>query len=245
MRELFGKWFTPKLRSPDKNVRLRAIEKLANQRLLSEVAETDRDEDIRLTAVKKLTDRTILRKIAEHDSDLSVRAVAHEAMTGTSAISFLTERMRRGWPFSTGATAALGKIGGAQAIPHLIGALRSYSTRQDAAEALAKLGQMAIPAMLDAIEPPAYTNQFDYENNEGWKFAAVALGKVGDSRAIPALKKVVQQGSGDAWQNYREDGSGRFHLEYRNRWVVEEAKKLLLNPSNGTLHSGHQRCAEC
>jgi HEAT repeat protein len=150
-------------------------------------------------------------------------------VTGTSAFSFLVQELKQSHTYR-GPAAALGMMGGAKAVPHLVEALGSYTSRQEAAETLAKLGQAAIPALLAAAAPPIQAPFAEWQiksDNDGWQYAAVALGKIGDARAVPALIAVVKSGLGDSWKNYREDGTGRYHIEYRNRWAVEEAHKLL------------------
>jgi HEAT repeat protein len=83
------------------------------------------------------------------------------------------------------AVEALGELRDPAATPALIGALTGdqYSgIRWKAAEALAKIGTPAVPALMEALDHP--------DEDIRWK-AAVTLGEIGDPRAIPSLVELL------------------------------------------------------
>ncbi len=144
---------------------------------------------------------------ALRDPDDEVRASAALALGwsgNTGAVPFLVAALDdRDWRVVDAAVEALGDIGPA-AVGQLLAVLRdpshSATIHYQVARGLAHMGRPAVPALLEALSSPEANVQ---------KWVAVALGEIGDQRAVPALRALAERASGDL------------------RWVVEEQIRLL------------------
>jgi HEAT repeat protein len=87
---------------------------------------------------------------------------------------------------SAGAAAGLGELGDREAVDELIDALRDEDAVRAAAEALGKIGDVR------AVEPLIRVLQDFYEDDATHAAAARALGMIGDSRATEPLRKVME-----------------------------------------------------
>jgi HEAT repeat protein len=109
-------------------------------------------------------------RIAEHDRD----------------IGYPIELLKSGdYQMQEAAAAALGRVGDASAVSALEAALHSGSgnTTRAALEALTRIGDPAVPALLHYLQE---------ENPWRRKAAALALGKVGNAQALGPLKEALK-----------------------------------------------------
>lgn len=74
---------TPNYEDPHPLLRVAAVEKLKNQRILAELAQSDPDSDVRRAATQKVTDQEILKQILETDPESRVCEAAVRRITDT------------------------------------------------------------------------------------------------------------------------------------------------------------------
>ena len=152
-----------------------------------------------------------------HDADPFIQrraAVTLGKRRETSAVADLVKLLKddaTAWEFAGDAASALGEIGDLTAVPALIAALDKPFVRGRAIEALAQLhDERAIDPLIEVFarrpDPSVATvlgnwgdrravdpliNAMDNPDSHVRFYTARALGKLGDSRALPALERAV------------------------------------------------------
>jgi HEAT repeat protein len=121
------------------------------------------------------------------ETDRPIRKAAGEALVrkGKSAVYPLIGALNDDdWRVREGCVRALGQIGDDRAVPHLIGLFKDKKTRVQlwATDALILIGENAVEPLMAAL------HDTDRRVRMG---AIVALGEMLDSRAIAALKELV------------------------------------------------------
>ena len=107
------------------------------------------------------------------------------------------------WPHRFAAVQALGQLGDARAVKPLVTLLNDGALRAEASQALAKLGKVAVPPLLDALRG---------ENEALQQVAADALSTIKDPQAVEAVAK------------YRRDARARARaLEIKTSGAVLDA----------------------
>ncbi len=96
------------------------------------------------------------------------------------------------WLVRESAAVALGNLGDARAVPSLIALLNEehFRLQEKARDALAEIGEQSVEQLLKALES---------EDPKIRKNAAVALGKIGDSRAIEPLFMALKDTDRATW----------------------------------------------
>ncbi|PIQ84201.1 MAG: hypothetical protein COV75_03470 [Candidatus Omnitrophica bacterium CG11_big_fil_rev_8_21_14_0_20_63_9] len=158
------------------------------------------NRDTRMTAAKalgKIRDPIAVRALnrALRDKEWGVRAEAAQALgeIGTNdelAVLELIEALKdEVQPVRASAAAALGKIGDERAVPALIDLMRRRWPYRltEAEDALVKIGKASVPELIKLLQ----NNGF---GEERWQVAR-ALGRIGDSRAMPALTETLKDDS--------------------------------------------------
>ena len=74
-------WFRPKWKHSDPDVRRKAVEALADQLELADIAKNDEYSWVRQVAVGRVTNQSLLADIAKSDQNSAVREAAVERMT--------------------------------------------------------------------------------------------------------------------------------------------------------------------
>lgn len=105
------------------------------------------------------------------------------------AVEPLIVALRRGQREAPEAAQALGEIGGARALEVLLGLLREPQPRVSRATAAWALGETGDPAVT-----PFLCVALDSDDECLLWYAAHALGKVGDERAVEPLRRAVERG---------------------------------------------------
>ena len=145
-----------------------------------------------------------------------VEQVTKDSRNNRIILALLASFNHEDWSTSRDAMEALIKLGDKDAVPHLInflnddkdGESRYRRGREHAAEALGELGdKRAVPHFIDALKGEeddteklgedvvidgdsdvvAYSHSVDWFEKEEKQYAARALGKLGDERAVPVL----------------------------------------------------------
>ncbi len=116
-------FFKPKWKHRYSNVRIAAIEKLTDQKIIGDVAKNDGHADVRIAAVEKLTDQKILEDIAKNDVWGFVRYAAAKKMTDQKPLEDIAKNywdkdVRKAAVFS------LGYLGNTSAIDKLISIIK-------------------------------------------------------------------------------------------------------------------------
>ncbi|WP_295115466.1 BspA family leucine-rich repeat surface protein [uncultured Methanobrevibacter sp.] len=89
---LFDKLRTPKWKHEDWKVRLEAVEKLDDEKILIDIAKNDSDSDVRKEAVKKISDESALAYVAKYDESCYVRSSAVEKISDESVLSYVAKK---------------------------------------------------------------------------------------------------------------------------------------------------------
>jgi HEAT repeat protein len=111
-------FFKPKWKHKYKHIRIAAIEKLTDQKIIGDVAKNDVHADVRIAAVEKLTDQKTLENIAKNDVWGFVRYAAAKRMTDQKPLEDIAKNY---WDKDVreAAVFSLGYLGNSSAIDKL------------------------------------------------------------------------------------------------------------------------------
>ena len=166
-----------------------------------------KDASVRTSAVRALGDLDDVQAIealsaALLDDDKRVRGWSADALGKIGDVRavepllvLLRGKDEDGW-VRLRAADALGKIGDGQAVRPLMNALNDvdYKVREGAASALVKIGSPAVEPLCAALKGDDHAGSFG---------ALVALGNIGDVRAVEPLLMVLKDEDQDAWVRLR------------------------------------------
>jgi HEAT repeat protein len=112
------------------------------------------------------------------------------------------------------ACTALGQIGDPSAVPALIACWDQRDISHAATNALVQIGKPAVPALIEALTSPS---------NPVRIAACTALGQIGDTAAIPALR-VHAEIMGEAWKALAKLGGTSMALQEAVRMLADQSQ---------------------
>ena len=149
----------------------------------------------------------LLELLDHDDADVRCWAIWALAQTGTrQAVQPLVDRLDDAdCDVRISAAMALGELRAAEAAAALVGQLESWSglLSRCAADALEKIGQEAVPALVKALEHP---------KSQVRMWAARALGHIGSTAAVEALCQVYLYDESYLAQHYAEEALRKMGL---------------------------------
>ena len=149
----------------------------------------------------------LLELLDHDDADVRCWAIWALAQTGTrQAVQPLVDRLDdTDCDVRISAAMALGELRAAEAAAALVGQLESWSglLSRCAADALEKIGQEAVPALVKALEHP---------KSQVRMWAARALGHIGSTAAVEALCQVYLYDESYLAQHYAEEALRKMGL---------------------------------